>query len=34
MVVGIVDHQTGTRDLRALPGFGRRWRPVVVDRPW
>jgi multicomponent Na+:H+ antiporter subunit A len=30
MVVGIIDHETGTRDMRALPGFGRRWRPVVV----
>ena len=32
MVVGIIDHETGTRDMRALPGLGRRWRPVVVDR--
>ena len=30
MVVGIIDHETGTRDMRALPGFGRRWRPVVA----
>ncbi|HWL43112.1 MAG TPA: hydrogen gas-evolving membrane-bound hydrogenase subunit E [Ilumatobacter sp.] len=30
MVVGIIDHQTGTRDLRALPGFGRPWLPVVA----
>ncbi|MDQ2678953.1 MAG: DUF4040 domain-containing protein [Actinomycetota bacterium] len=29
MVVGIVDHQTGTRDLRRLDGLGRRW-PVVA----
>jgi multicomponent Na+:H+ antiporter subunit A len=32
MVVGIIDHETGTRDLRALRGLGRdrAWRPVVV----
>ncbi len=30
MVVGILDHQTGTRDLRALPGLGRPWLPVIV----
>jgi multicomponent Na+:H+ antiporter subunit A len=29
MVVGIVDHQTGTRDVRALHGFGRPWWPVL-----
>ena len=29
MVVGVVDHQTGTRDLRRLDGLGRRW-PVVA----
>lgn len=28
MVVGMVDHQAGTRDLRALPGFGRDWLAV------
>ena len=32
MVVGIVDHQTGTRDIRDLHGFGSatRWRVVKV----
>ena len=30
MVVGILDHQTGTRDLRALPGLGRRWIAVIA----
>lgn len=30
MVVGIVDHQTGTRDLRVLHGLGRRWPAVAV----
>ncbi len=30
MVVGIIDHQTSTRDLRALPGLGRPWLPVIV----
>jgi multicomponent Na+:H+ antiporter subunit A len=30
MVVGIVDHQVGTRDVRRLAGFGREWRPVLV----
>jgi multicomponent Na+:H+ antiporter subunit A len=30
MVVGIVDHQAGTRDLRRLRPFGRRWRPVAI----
>ncbi|HUF99201.1 MAG TPA: hydrogen gas-evolving membrane-bound hydrogenase subunit E [Ilumatobacter sp.] len=30
MVVGIVDHQTGTRDVRRLHGFGRGWTPVMV----
>lgn len=30
MVVGIVDHETGTRDIRELHGFGRGWRPTVV----
>jgi len=31
MVVGIIDHQTGTRDLRALPGLGRKWLPVIAS---
>ena len=30
MVVGIVDHQAGTRDVRDLHGFGRPWWPVVT----
>jgi multicomponent Na+:H+ antiporter subunit A len=32
MVVGIVDHETGTRDIRELHGFDRRpgWRVVVA----
>ena len=30
MVVGIVDHQAGTRDVRRLAGFGRGWRPVLA----
>ncbi len=30
MVVGIIDHEVGTRDVRALTGFARGWRPVVV----
>lgn len=29
MLVGVVDHQTHTRDLRVLDGLGRRW-PVVA----
>jgi multicomponent Na+:H+ antiporter subunit A len=29
LTVGIIDHQTHTRDLRALTGLGRRW-PVVT----
>jgi multicomponent Na+:H+ antiporter subunit A len=29
MLVGVVDHQTHTRDLRQLEGLGRRW-PVVA----
>jgi multicomponent Na+:H+ antiporter subunit A len=29
LTVGIVDHQTHTRDLRSLDGLGRRW-PVVA----
>ena len=30
MVVGIIDHETGTRDIRNLSGFGPGWRPVTV----
>lgn len=30
MVVGMIDHQTGTRDIRSLHGFGKSWRPVQV----
>ncbi len=30
MVVGIVDHQTGTRDVRRLSGLGRGWWPVLA----
>lgn len=30
MVVGIVDHEVGTRDIRKLHGFGRAWTPVLV----
>jgi multicomponent Na+:H+ antiporter subunit A len=30
LVVGIVEHQTGTRDLRRLPALGPRWRPVAI----
>jgi multicomponent Na+:H+ antiporter subunit A len=30
MVVGIVDHQVGTRDVRRLHGFGAGWRPTIV----
>ncbi len=30
MVVGIIDHQTGSRDLRALTGLGRPWLPVTI----
>jgi multicomponent Na+:H+ antiporter subunit A len=30
MVVGIVDHQAGTRDIRALPALGRGWTPTKV----
>jgi len=29
MTVGVIDHETGTRDLRVLGGLGRRW-PVVL----
>ncbi len=30
MVVGIVDHEVGTRDVRELHGFGPGWRPTVA----
>ncbi len=30
MLVGIVDHQAGTRDIRRLGGFGAGWLPVKV----
>ncbi|MEZ5296810.1 MAG: hydrogen gas-evolving membrane-bound hydrogenase subunit E [Ilumatobacteraceae bacterium] len=30
MVVGIVDHQVGTRDIRGLHGFTRPWWPVLA----
>jgi multicomponent Na+:H+ antiporter subunit A len=30
MVVGILEHETGTRDLRELPALGRPWRWVKV----
>jgi multicomponent Na+:H+ antiporter subunit A len=30
MVVGIIDHQAHTRDLRALSLTGRPWRPLLV----
>ena len=30
MVVGMVDHQVGTRDIRKLHGFGVSWRPALV----
>ncbi|HET9560136.1 MAG TPA: proton-conducting transporter membrane subunit, partial [Actinomycetota bacterium] len=30
MVVGIVDHQAGTRDIRRIPRPGPGWRPTVV----
>ncbi len=30
MVVGHLDHQHGTRDVRALPRIGRRWVVVIV----
>lgn len=30
MVVGIVDHQTGTRDTKELPPLGRGWRSVEI----
>lgn len=30
MVVGIIDHQSGTRDIRLLTGWGGGWRSVTV----
>lgn len=30
MVVGIIDHEAGTRDIRELDGFAPGWRPVKV----
>jgi multicomponent Na+:H+ antiporter subunit A len=30
MVVGIIDHQAGTRDIRALPTLGAGWTPTKV----
>lgn len=30
LVVGIVDHEAGTRDLRELAGFGPGWGPVKI----
>ncbi len=30
MVVGIVDHEVGTRDIRRLTGFGAGWKPTIV----
>ncbi|KHO25009.1 Na+/H+ antiporter subunit A [Mycolicibacterium setense] len=30
MVVGVIDHATGTRDIRRLAGLGRRHRPLLV----
>src|SRR5690606_958155 len=30
MVVGIIDHQTGTRDIRILPPLRRGWWPVEI----
>lgn len=30
MVVGIIDHQTGTRDLRRIPALDRGWRPLEL----
>jgi multicomponent Na+:H+ antiporter subunit A len=30
MVVGILDHQTGTRDIDQLPPLDRRWRPALL----
>ncbi|MFW2332679.1 proton-conducting transporter membrane subunit, partial [Ilumatobacter sp.] len=30
MIVGIIDHEVGTRDVRELAGFGSGWRPVTI----
>ncbi len=30
MIVGILDHQTGTRDIDELPVLGRQWRPLLI----
>ena len=30
MVVGIIDHATGTRDIRRLAGLGRRSKPLLI----
>lgn len=30
MIVGIIDHQVGTRNIRELHGFGAGWMPVKV----
>src|SRR5690606_37757372 len=30
MVVGIIDHQSGTRDLRKLSGLARTQRPLFI----
>ncbi len=30
MVVGIVDHELGTRDIRSMHGFGPGWSPVLI----
>jgi multicomponent Na+:H+ antiporter subunit A len=30
MVVGIIDHQTGTRDIRRLPGLRAGWLPLEI----
>ncbi|WP_310538150.1 Na+/H+ antiporter subunit A [Nesterenkonia flava] len=30
MVVGIIDHKTGTRDLRVLSGVGRTQKPLLI----
>ena len=30
MVVGIVDHEVGTRDVRRITGFGKGWWPTLI----
>ncbi|CAN7208943.1 Na+/H+ antiporter subunit A [Mycolicibacterium frederiksbergense] len=30
MVVGVIDHATGTRDIRKLAGLGRQHRPLLI----